>query len=325
MSCYKPWVPPSHLGLPPHTKLACGRCIGCKLQRSNEWATRCSHEASLHTYNSFLTLTIDDNHLRTQSLNHRIYQLFMKRVRNALGRIRYANAIAISESLYQYEVANSRSATSLANPRETCMGFHPIPRLKYYMAGEYGSRTRRPHFHACLFGISFNDKKYYATGKGGARIYTSDTLQKLWGQGFSTVGEVTYESAAYIARYIMDKKTGQDASNYYQHINWETGEITDLKPEYNKMSLKTAIGKEWLEKYTTDVYPDGNVITRGKKNKAPKYYDKIWKKKEPNKFADMKRKRKKEQIENSQDNTPERLKTKETVKKAQLNKLLREL
>lgn len=309
MPCYHPWMPPASMGLAPHYKLPCGNCIGCRLQRANEWATRCTHEASLHSENCFLTLTLDDEHLATQSLCHRIYQLFMKRLRKALRMKRFAKTIAISESLYY----------------TADMGLRPIPQLKYYMAGEYGSKTRRPHFHACMFGIDFLDKKYYATGKGGSKIHTSATLDEIWQQGFSTIGAVTYESAAYIARYIMAKKTGDNAPKYYEHIDLETGEITDLTPEYNRMSLKSAIAKEWLDKYTPDVYPHGAVITRGKKNKPPKYYDKIYKKKELEKYDIMKLQRVKQQIENTSDNTPSRLKAKETVKQAQLNKLLREL
>lgn len=287
--------------------LPCGQCLGCKLQRANDWATRCQHEASLHEYNIFGTFTYSPEKLQTQSLCHRDWQLFAKRLRKALGSKKYANTIAISESLYY----------------TADMGFHPIPRMKYYMAGEYGSQTRRPHFHACLFGIDLLDKKYYSTNKHGNNTYTSATLDDLWQNGQCLIGEVSYESAAYIARYIIDKKTGDNAGKYYEHIDEETGEITDLRPEYNKMSLAEGIGKNWLRKYTPDVYPHGHVITRGKKNKAPKYYDKIYKKEEPEQYAELKTQREYAAAQQAQDNTDARLEAKQTVKQAQLSQLKR--
>ena len=79
MTCYKPllaWRDPynlgkngkpsltfkGHSGLEP-IKIPCGQCLGCRLERSRQWATRCIHEASLWSHNCFLTLTFDDGHL----------------------------------------------------------------------------------------------------------------------------------------------------------------------------------------------------------------------------------------------------------------------
>ncbi|WP_217268498.1 rolling circle replication-associated protein, partial [Lactobacillus helveticus] len=74
---------------------------------------------------------------------------------------------------------------------------------RFYMAGEYGESFDRPHFHACLFGLDFSDKKFYKTTKTGSILYTSKILEELWPFGYSTVGDVSFESAAYVARYIM--------------------------------------------------------------------------------------------------------------------------
>lgn len=198
--------------------------------------------------------------------------------------------------------------------------------ISYYMAGEYGSQLGRPHFHACLFGVDFGDRKYFKTTGSGSKIYTSSTLDQLWdNQGWTSTADVSFESAAYIARYILSKQTGQLAGKYYEHINHETGEITDLTPEYNRMSLKQAIGKTWLEKYKTDIYPEGEVLTRGFKTKAPKYYDKQFKKENREEYEEMKIQREMKSKEYRNDNTPERLQAKERVKLAQINQLLRKL
>jgi len=139
------------------------------------------------------------------------------------------------------------------------------------------------------------------------------------------VGDVTFESAAYVARYIMKKVTGPNAKQHYNNINAETGEIISKYPEYNKMSLKPGIGANWLKKYQTDVYPHDYVIMNGKKVKPPKYYDKQYKTDNPYEFDEILYNREKNGKLNSEDNTIERLKVKEIVQQAKLQKLKRNL
>ena len=149
----------------------CGQCIGCRLERSRQWAIRCVHEASLHTDNCFITLTYSPDCLPSDgSLNHDDFQKFFKRLRKHIA------------------------------PKK----------IRYYMCGEYGedlqqpSKLGRPHFHACLFGLDFDDKQLYIV-RDDVKLYTSATLEKIWGKGFVTIGDVTFESAAYVARYIAKK------------------------------------------------------------------------------------------------------------------------
>jgi len=258
------------------------------------------HHAQMHEENAFITLTYDDEHLESPSLQHRDFQLFIKRLRKTL-------------------LPPLRGSVPL---RGTCSA-----RISYYMAGEYGGLNRRPHFHACIFGWTPNDKLYWRKTQTGSRLYTSKHLDKLWGKGFTSVGAVNFESAAYIARYIMAKVTGHRAYEHYEVMDTITGEIIQLRPEYNKMSLgkNNAIGKSWLEKYKSDVYPDGEILVRKIKTKTPKYYDKLYKREEPDNYEEMKMKREIESLQYRDDNTPERLKAKETVKKAQVRALIRTL
>ncbi|AXH78051.1 MAG: replication initiator protein [Microviridae sp.] len=283
--------------------LPCGQCVGCRLERSRVWAARCMHHAQMHTDNAFITLTYDDEHLTSPSLNHRDFQLFMKRLRKS---------VSVSSNKKQSDPDRVRKSQT-------------VRKISYYMAGEYGDKTRRPHFHACIFGWTPSDKIYWRSTTAGSRLYTSTELTELWKKGFTSIGDVNFESAAYIARYIMNKQTGPGAWKYYEHIDDETGEITDLKPEYNKMSLgkNNAIGKSWLQKYKTDVYPDGEILVRQKKTKTPKYYDKLYKQLEPDNYEEMKNQREIQALQYRDDNTPARLKAKETVKKRQIQSLLR--
>ena len=75
------------------------------------------------------------------------------------------------------------------------------------MCGEYGDKLGRPHYHAIIFGVTFVDKKLWSIRRGN-NLYRSATLEKLWPYGFSSIGTVNFETAAYVARYVTKKITG---------------------------------------------------------------------------------------------------------------------
>jgi hypothetical protein len=193
------------------------------------------------------------------------------------------------------------------------------------MAGEYGENFGRPHFHACIFGHDFHDKKLWKRSSSGSMLYRSNDLELLWPFGYSSIGDVNFESAAYVARYIMKKVTGHNSKQHYTEIDSQTGEITTRKPEFNKMSLKPGIGFEWYKKYKSDVYPHDYVIIKGQKVRPPKFYDKKYKLDNPFEFDEILYKREINGKLNSEDNTMERLIVKEKVQNAKLQKLKRNL
>ena len=94
-------------------------------------------------------------------------------------------------------------------------------------------------------------KQHHNKEASGATLYRSDTLESLWTYGFSSIGDVTFESAAYVARYVMKKVTGDAAESHYTVVDPETGEITVRTPEFNKMSLRPGIGAGWFDKYSS--------------------------------------------------------------------------
>ncbi len=136
-------------------EIACGRCIGCRIDRSRQWAVRCMHESTLHEENSFITLTYAPKHLPANgslSSGKRSHlQLFFKRLRKAI---------------------------------------YPIL-IRYYACGEYGEELSRPHYHALIFGYEFPDKELWKTIRGN-KIYESKMLESLWGMGFCSIGDVTF-------------------------------------------------------------------------------------------------------------------------------------
>ena len=265
--------------------LPCGQCIGCRLERSRQWAVRCMHEASLHDTNCFITLTYSSDHLPSDnSLNYRHFQLFMKRLR------KYAK----------------------------------VP-VRFYMCGEYGELGERPHYHACLFGYSFSDLQLVNVSPAGSPIYRSAVLESLWTFGFSSIGEVTFESAAYVARYIMKKITGYNSDAHYRDVDLSTGEIINRVPEFNRMSLKPGIGARWFEKFTSDVFPHDRVVINGAKSKPPRYYDKLYSKIDPIGFESIQFERELAAIPHKADNTPDRLRVKSIVAEARLSQLKRSI
>lgn len=270
-------------------KIPCGQCIGCRQRRAQDWAIRCVHESQMHLDNCFITLTYDDEHLpEDYGLNHRHFQLFFKRLRKR---------------------------------------FSPI-KPRYYMCGEYGDLSGRPHYHACLFGLDFDDRILYSQ-RDNINLYTSRTLDNLWGLGMCTIGDVTYESAAYITRYINKRITGHMAKIAYSHTDPDTGEIITVSPEYNKMSLKPGIGSGWLDKYKSDVFPRDHVQLGHRKLPVPRYYNNkiIDSASDNDKFnlAENEILRFEKALNNAHDHTPERLSVREQVMKARHSSLIRPL
>lgn len=213
-------------------KIPCGKCIGCRLERSRQWAMRCVDEAKLWPHNCFITLTYDNDHLPVNgSLNKRDFVLFIKRLRKKYGS-----------------------------------------GIRFFQCGEYGERGDRPHHHACIFNHDFTDKRLH-TVRNGIFLYRSESLEKLWsddkGQkiGYCTIGEVNFESAAYVARYCVKKINGAKADDHYK------GRL----PEYCTMSRMPGLGKLYYEKYKRDYYnQDINVIRGDIICKPARYYDKLY-------------------------------------------------
>lgn len=258
-------------------RLPCGQCVGCRLERSRQWAVRVMHEAALHEDNSFITLTYDGDHLPARlSLDYREFQLFFKRLRKAVAPIR----------------------------------------VRFFMAGEYGDKNGRPHFHACVFGYSFPDRLYFRTLPSGSKIYRSAFLESLWPFGYSSVGDVTFDSAAYVARYIMKKVTG-DARGHYTRVDCATGEIYEIEPEFCRMSLKPGVGANWLKKYQSDVFPHGYVVVNGVKASPPRYYMKRYAEADFSEYDYMVYLR--GLRFNPEDNTDARLRVREIVTRSRLN------
>lgn len=179
--------------------------------------------------------------------------------------------------------------------------------LRYYGVGEYGDELGRPHFHVLLYGAHFNDRTRWKTTPTGDTLYRSPTLEKLWPHGHALFSDVTFETAAYVARYALKKITGPKAAEHYQ----------GKQPEFASMSLRPGIGGNWIKKYADEAAQNGTVICRGREIKNPRYYDDKLEKTHKAKVEKYKRERTR-QLPPATERTPTRLATREEVARAQL-------
>ncbi|QCS37079.1 replication initiation protein [Tortoise microvirus 50] len=184
--------------------------------------------------------------------------------------------------------------------------------IRFFMCGEYGSVNARPHYHACIFGFDFPDKEIWQV-REKIPLYRSHSLEKLWPFGFSTIGEVTFESAAYVARYIFKKITGDKAAEHYN----------GRKPEFITMSRRPGIAHDWFLKNERDIYSNDFLIDQKKHKIRPlRYYDHLMEIYSPDEYYILKKQR----LENlSKIDSFQRMQDKEKFKKYQLKKLVRPL
>lgn len=195
--------------------------------------------------------------------------------------------------------------------------------VRFFCAGEYGSDFQRPHFHCILFGWAPDDQKLYKTNKGNP-LYTSALLDALWQRGFTSVGRLTRQSAQYCAKYCLKKVTGKEAELHYQFVDSD-GVIHQRTPEFVRMSLKPGIGATWYDRFHTDVTNYDRTVVDGKALRTPKYYDKLLKRRNPDKLDEFKALRVLGALPHRPDNTAARLSVKEQVTLARLNLSPKEL
>lgn len=227
------------------------------------------HEASLHERNSFVTLTLSDENVPAGgSLDKSLFPAFIKRVRKARAG----------------------------------------RKIRYFHCGEYGARRHRPHYHAILFGEDFAEDRVSIQVDGGLPCWRSRFLESKWPLGHSSIGPVTPDSCAYVARYVVKKLRAlpEDSTPYavglalkesYETVVPGTGEVVSRVPEFVTMSRGGrgvgggGIGRGWFERYGADVFPSDEVIVGGRSCRAPRFYDKLLEDANPEAFAAIQRER----------------------------------
>lgn len=194
--------------------------------------------------------------------------------------------------------------------------------FRYLHCGEYGEENFRPHYHACVFGLDFSSDRFVYKVDRGNTLWRSPTLESLWPLGFATIGGLSFQSAAYVARYVMKKATGPLAEKRYSRLNPETGEVWQVKPEYVTMSRRPGLGSTWFDRYQSDVFPSDEVVHEGRRYRPPRFYSSKLPEKE---LEEVKVKRRRLVEQRKEDLTPERLSVRERSADARLRQYKRDL
>lgn len=303
-------------------KVPCGKCMACRVRKKQEWTVRAINEAQRFGHrNCFITLTYDDAFLPDKgSLDPKDFQLFMKRLR-----------------------ANFQGFHGMRT--ESGKIVHPI---RYLACGEYGDENGRPHFHAILFNVTFDDVQPHESGG-----YSSPTLDRLWSRaidkadqeyyellgvevfedngkhyaklGMTTVGDFTHERAQYVAGYVTKKITGDEAKDHYERLDPESGLYYMLHPEFAMMSNKPGLGKKWCMDNVSDCFPKGYITIRGKKYPIPRYYETVYEGIDPEALEALKQERKEEAQKPNIEKTYYRQCARERVAKAKAKQAKRSL
>lgn len=265
--------------------LPCGRCVGCRLEKARQWGMRCLHEKKMWADSAYVTLTYDDKFLPDGgTLMLRDLQLFMKRLRKKRG-------------------------SNKDNP------------IRFFAGGEYGEVNRRPHYHVLLFNCAFRDQLFYTYNKRGEPLYTSGELSELWFQGHSTIGEVTFDSAVYCAKYALKKVSISEHSSDAVKAEYEAryvvydedGIVYERVPEFAVMSRRPGIGAGYYDKYGYEVRAHDSVVLNGREVRPGRFYDTKSEVVDAELLDRHKRKRKRLAVLNRHDNTAARLAVKEKL------------
>ncbi|ALS03680.1 VP4 [Gokushovirus WZ-2015a] len=261
--------------------IPCGQCTGCRLERSRQWAMRCMHEKQMHNASSFITLTYDDAHLPkfgALSMDH--YQRFLKRLRHRFGA-----------------------------------------GIRFCGCGEYGDITNRPHYHILLLNADFPDRKLYTHSASGHGLYQSKELDALWSEdgsqfGFCNIGNVDFDSCAYVARYVMKKVIGKSNAPDMSMYDENTGEMFWKPGPFMTMSRRPGLGTEWYKKYGPHAYEWDSVVFKGVEVPPPRFYENL--RVGPLINDNIKKKRRRQAALKRADNTLTRLRVREVVALAKL-------
>lgn len=203
--------------------------------------------------------------------------------------------------------------------------------IKFFACGEYGDKNGRPHYHALIFGYDFPDKTLWTIRRKNP-VYRSALLESLWSFGNSEIGRISYQSAAYVARYCMKKVVGDKSDDYYTRVSPIDGNIYTVEPEFALMSRRPGLGTLWFNEFASDAFPSDFIIVDGRKAKPPKFYLNKLKEDDPNSKLNehsekttIKNARRRFAVKHKENSTPARLREREAIQLSKSKLLKREL
>lgn len=238
-------------------QLPCTQCLGCRKTAAKAWALRCRLEMQQHAYATFATLTYDPKYC-PPTLRKADLQLYLKRLRINASR------------------------------------HYAIDAVRFFACGEYGTQRGRPHYHAILYGLHYEQHR--------------NLIEKSWGLGDTQTKEANNRRIAYTAGYVA-KKYNEAPHEAHERVDPETGEVYDYEPPFLQMSRKPGIGghaRQWPASWRAFAINDGHKMP------VPRFYHESWKQQATEEEKE-KLLQQKAQLALKRDNSPERLKAKEQI------------
>lgn len=238
-------------------EIPCGRCIGCRLEYSRQWANRMMLELQYHDSAYFVTLTYSDDFV---------------------PRMPVSDPETGEYTRDSYSLRKDHLSKFIKHVRK----HFPDDKIRFFGVGEYGSKTVRPHYHVIIYGLHLDDLKLYKRTPQGDFLYTSEKLSKCWSNyvkfpsgreiydqiGWVVVAPVTWETCAYTARYVTKKMSGPLG-------DWFISQNMELP--FSLMSRRPGIARQWYEDHPD--WTEKEYINIGgdkpRKFRPPKYFDRI--------------------------------------------------
>lgn len=245
-------------------EVPCGKCIGCRLDKSREWALRCMMELKYHEQASFITLTYNE---RSAPISYfpdpdtgvaiPVYSLRKKHLQDFWKRLRIDLVRKVGEDV----------------------------RIRYFSCGEYGSETWRPHYHAIVFGYRPSDLCVTQRNQNGC-YFQSEELDKIWSFGNCIVANVDFNSCAYVARYTAKKTVGTLGKDFFSSHN--------IEEPFLCMSRRPGIGWQYMVDHK-DMFENDHIYVSGSDpvdGKLPRSFILKIEESEPELYAQIKERRK---------------------------------
>lgn len=253
--------------------IPCGKCIGCRLEYSKDWATKAIFEASQYKNNWFLTFTYNQEHLPIAG----------NMIDPKTGEDKGINP---NGTLEPDHITNFIKRLRIQYERK-----HNHKGIRYMVCGEYGEKGQRPHYHGIFFNLPIYSFKFHEYNGNYEPLWRIPELEEIWGKGMVVAAQVNWNTCAYVARYVTKKVGLPTQEEYYKCLG--------IKPEFFRMSRKPGIGREYFEEHKDEIYNTDQIIINkygggSMKVRPPKYFDKLYDIENHEKMEEIKKERKKD-------------------------------
>lgn len=237
----------------------CQQCIGCRIDYARRWADRIVMEQLVSPPDTcfFITLTYNDEAIQN----------------NLTGNVVEIVANGESFALQSATLIKDDVRLFIKRLRKYYADHYNHQGIRFYLAGEYGSKYKRPHYHLCVFNLPIYDLKYYSSNFRGDVLYTSEIIESIWNKGYVVIGELTWECAAYTARYVVKKFKGKDSAVHYEALG-------RVLPEFTLSSNRPGIGGKYFDDNVEKIYRTDSISLPSTKDRngtvsVPRYFDKL--------------------------------------------------